>query len=116
MEFNDNKPIYRQITDFAYSQIFTGTWQPSQRIPSVREMTALLGVNSRTVLKALEDLQDAGIIQARRGMGFILASDARERVGHERRREFFEKTLPAFVAEMRLLGIKGAEIAGFLPS
>lgn len=115
MEFNDNKPIYRQIIDFAYSQVLTGTWQPSSKFPSVRELSGKLQVNSRTVLKAMEHLQNAGIIISRRGMGFSLAENARELVEAERRKEFFSTTFPAFVEEMRLLGIKRNEIENQLP-
>ncbi|MDE6811680.1 MAG: GntR family transcriptional regulator, partial [Muribaculaceae bacterium] len=52
MEFNDNKPIYRQIIDHSFVMIMTGAWVPGERIPSVRELSSMLGVNSRTVLKA----------------------------------------------------------------
>lgn len=115
MEFNDNKPIYRQIIDFAYSQIMTDAWPPDQRIPSVRELSMELQVNSRTVLKAMEQLQALGIIVSRRGMGFLLSPDAKDKVAGERRKEFFTTTLPDFITEMRLLGIKREEIDGLLP-
>lgn len=85
MNFTDNKPIYRQIVDFAFNEVTTGHWAPGERIPSVRELSAELGVNSRTVLKAFEDLQDLGLIAPQRGMGFFLAADARQRVTDERR-------------------------------
>lgn len=116
MEFNDNKPIYRQIIDFAYSQIMGDVWIKDRRIPSVRELSMDLQVNSRTVLKAMEHLQNLGIIIARRGMGFTLDSDAKEKVTEERRRDFFATTLPAFVEEMRLLGIRQKDISDYLPS
>lgn len=114
MEFNDNKPIYRQIIDFAYSQVLTGVWEPS-KFPSVRELSGNLQVNSRTVLKAMEHLQNAGIIISRRGMGFSLADNARELVEAERKKEFFSSTLPLFIEEMRLLGISRDEIENLLP-
>lgn len=115
MEFNDNKPIYRQIIDFAYSQIMTDVWLPDRRIPSVRELSVDLQVNSRTVLKAMEHLQGLGIIAVKRGMGFSLSPDAKERVNEERRKEFFSTTLPDFVSQMQLLGIKKDEINDYLP-
>lgn len=115
MEFTDNKPIYRQIIDFAYTQIITGTWLPDQRIPSVRELSVDLQVNSRTVLKAMEHLQSLGIIAVKRGMGFSLSSDAKERVNEERRKEFFTSTLPDFISQMRLLGIKRDDINDYFP-
>ena len=40
MEFSDNKPIYRQIVDYAYNLIIEGAWVPGERIPSVRELSA----------------------------------------------------------------------------
>ena len=116
MEFNDNKPIYRQIIDFAYSQIMGDFWKPDQRIPSVRELSMDLQVNSRTVLKALEHLQNLGIIISRRGMGFILNSEAKKKVVEERRKDFFATTIPALVEEMRLLGIRQKDISEYLPS
>ncbi len=111
MNFTDNKPIYRQIVDFAFNEVSAGRWAPGERIPSVRELSADLGVNSRTVLKAFEDLQDLGLIAPQRGMGFFLAPDARERVTAERRRLFFETTVPGIAAEMQALGITAEQLA-----
>ena len=110
MEFNDNKPIYRQIVDYAFNRIIEGAWPPGEKIPSVRELAADLGVNTRTVLKAMEDLQDADVIEPRRGMGFILADDASDKVTGARRREFFDVTLPALAEEMQRLGITPDEL------
>ncbi len=114
MEFNDNKPIYRQIADYAFNCILERMWLPEERIPSVRELAADLGVNSRTVLKALEYLQNTGVITPRRGMGFILEADAVNKVLSERRREFYQVTVPALREEMRRLNIKPLDLARFL--
>lgn len=110
MEFSDNKPIYRQIADYAFNNIIDGTWPPGEKIPSVRELAANMSVNTRTVLKAMEYLQEAGVISPRRGMGFILTEDAPFQVVRERRREFFESTLPALRKEMERLGISRDEL------
>lgn len=114
MEFNDNKPIYRQILDYAYHHILKGSWPSGEMIPSVRELTALLGVNNRTVLKALDELQNLKVIVPRRGMGYLLAKDGAEIVRNERRREFFQKTIPEIVEEMKILGISPDEVAAIL--
>jgi DNA-binding transcriptional regulator YhcF (GntR family) len=114
MEFNDNKPIYRQIVDHAFNMIIDGKWPPGERIPSVREMSAEMGVNTRTVLKAMEDLQGLEVIESRRGMGFILCQDARLKVTEARRREFFEVTLPAISEEMARLGISKDDLIAHL--
>ncbi|MCM1520926.1 MAG: GntR family transcriptional regulator [Lachnoclostridium sp.] len=105
MDFNNNKPIYRQIVDYSFTLIISGKWLPGERVPSVRELAAELAVNSHTVLKAYEYLQTEGIIYPRRGMGFYLADDAASRVNDARRRDFFDNTLTTLFREMELLGI-----------
>lgn len=110
MEFDDNKPIYRQITDYAFNSIISGRWREGVLIPSVRELSAELGVNARTVLKALEYLQQASIIEPRRGMGFLLSADATARVLAERRKEFYDKLIPSLCDEMKRLDISEQEL------
>lgn len=114
MEFNDNKPIYRQILDYAFNCILTGVWRAGETIPSVRELTCELGVNSRTVLKAFDELQDLRVIESRRGLGFLLAQNGVEIIRRERKRDFFENTLPQIIEEMRILGISPEEVTSML--
>ncbi|MBD5236918.1 MAG: GntR family transcriptional regulator [Bacteroidales bacterium] len=110
IEFSDNKPIYRQIVDHACNLILNGSWEPGSRVPSVRELAADLGVNTRTILKAMEELLDSGVIFSRRGMGYILAEDAPEKVREELRKDFFNTTVSNLKLEMRLLGISPEEL------
>lgn len=105
MEFSDNKPIYRQIVDYAFNCIIGNHWHSGERIPSVRELAIELGVNTRTVLKAMDDLQDLDVIEPRRGLGFILKTDAVDKILEERRNDFFNNALPALIDEARRLGI-----------
>lgn len=110
MEFNSNKPIYRQIIEYCFGRILTGAWVPGERVPSVREMSVELSVNSHTVLKAYEYLQAEGLIASRRGMGFYLDACALGTVNRLRREEFFSTTLVDLAREMDLLGITTAEL------
>ncbi len=110
MEFKPDKPIYRQIIDYAFGCILSGGWRPGEKVPSVRELAVELAVNSHTVLKAYDHLQDNGIIVPKRGMGFYLSIDARDRVNDERRRDFFQSTLTDVFTEMDQLGITIEEV------
>ena len=110
MDFNSNKPIYRQIVDYSFARIIARDWEPGQRVPSVRELATALAVNSHTVLKAYEYLQDEEIIFPRRGLGFFLADDAPQRVNAARKREFFDSTLTELFKEMALLDISIDEV------
>lgn len=105
MDFKADKPIYRQIVEYAYGRILADEWHPGERVPSVRELGATLSVNSHTALKAYEYLTDHGVIAARRGMGYYLEPDAKERVNADRRQCFFDETLSHLFSQMDLLGI-----------
>lgn len=115
MDFHADKPIYQQIVDFAFANILSGQWQGGGRVPSVRDLAAMMSVNSHTALKAYDYLQAHGIINMRRGMGYYLADDARQRVEVERRQEFLTVTAPAFFKQMRLLGLTLDDLAGIEP-
>lgn len=110
MEFNDSKPIYRQIIDLCFENVLSGRWRPDERIPSVRELAIALAVNSHTVLKAMDYLQAHDIIFPRRGMGYYLSADARIKVEEARRQDFFENRLESMFREMDMLGISIDEI------
>lgn len=111
MEFNSNKPIYKQIVDYCTGQILSGAWPPGGRAPSARELAVTLAVNLHTILKAYESLEADGIIFSRRGMGFFVADDAVSRAAGASREEFFSSVLPSLFAEMERLGITPDDIA-----
>lgn len=111
---SSSRPIYQRIVDFAMSRILSGEWSPDRRIPSVRELSVELAVNTHTVLKAFDILSDGGIIASRRGMGYYLTPDARKKVDEARREEFYSSTLPELAATMGELGISTEDLVSHL--
>jgi len=105
MEFNSNKSIYLQICDAISEQILSGALRPDERIPSVREYGAEIGVNPNTVMRSYEKLTGDGIIYNRRGIGYFICPDAQQVVLESQRKEFLEEELPAILRRMELLGI-----------
>ncbi len=105
MDFKTDKPIYRQIVDYCFACILTRKWLPGEKVPSVREMALQMAVNTHTVIKAFDFLQDAGVIYPKRGMGFFLADDAESQVDRIRREQFFSETINHLFSEMDMLGI-----------
>ena len=110
MEFNANKSIYLQICDAICEQILSGTLRPDERIPSVREYGADIGVNPNTVMRSYEKLTGEGVIYNRRGIGYFISPDARDIVMEAQRKEFLENELPAVLKRMELLGISSEEV------
>ena len=105
MEFNSNKPIYLQICDAICEQILSGELRPDERIPSVREYGAEIGVNPNTIMRSYEKLTADGVIYNRRGIGYFTSPDARESVLEIQRKDFMENELPDILKRMALLGI-----------
>ncbi len=63
-EENDS-PIYQQIIDQIKAQVADGALKKGDRLPSVRELSADLGVNMNTVYKAYRELESQGIVRMR---------------------------------------------------
>lgn len=105
MQFDSNRPIYLQILDSICEQILDGKLEPDGRILSVREYGAQLGVNPNTIMRSYERLTNDGIIYNKRGLGYFIAPDARDKVLDIKRKEFMENVFPKIRRQMQLLGI-----------
>ncbi|MBP3298684.1 MAG: GntR family transcriptional regulator [Muribaculaceae bacterium] len=110
MKFTPDKPIYRQIIDYAFAAIQSGKWKPGDKIPSVRELAAQMDVNAHTVLKAYDYLTAHGIISVKRGMGYFLSDKALHKVNAERCEYFFDHTLQEMFRQMTLLDIDISDV------
>ena len=56
MNFAAEKPIYLQIVDVIADRILSGDLRGGDRIPSVREYGADIGVNPNTMMRSYEKL------------------------------------------------------------
>ena len=110
MDFRKQKAIYLQIADHLSEQVLQGALTPDDRMPSVRDMAASMGVNPNTVVRSFDYLQQEEIIYQRRGVGYFVSPDAKEKVLAEQRREFLEEELPLIRQKMQVLGIDLKEI------
>lgn len=110
MEFDSNKAIYLQIADAICERVLSGELKPEDRIPSVREYGASIGVNPNTVMRSYEKLTDQGVIYNKRGIGYFISNDAKAIVLENERKEFLENELPAVIKKMELLGLDPKEL------
>ncbi len=61
--------LYEQVAAEIRRAIAEGEAKPGERLPAARDLAAVLGVNTNTVLRALRQLRDEGLLAFRRGRG-----------------------------------------------
>ena len=105
MAFSNDKAIYLQMADRLSDEILAGTYKAFDRIPSVREYAARLGVNANTAVKAYDQLSQEGVIFNKRGLGYFVAEDAYRHIKQTRRQLFLKTVLPELHRQMKLLDI-----------
>ena len=110
MNFNDNQAIYLQIADYICEQILLEKWPAEERIPSVRDLAALMEVNPNTVMRTYDFLQQKSIIYNKRGIGYFADQQANDRIRTYRKERFLESELPEFFRTLYLLDISVEEI------
>ncbi|MEN8122681.1 MAG: GntR family transcriptional regulator [Bacteroidota bacterium] len=110
MEFKSSKGIFLQIADNLCNKILEENMKPGERIVSVRELAAELEVNRNTVMRTYTFLQEEGIIQNKRGIGFFVADDAVKLINKKAKNEFFENELPAFIKKVKLLKLNSKDL------
>ncbi len=74
------KPIYEQLIEGIEREIVTGLVKEMEQLPSIRELSARLGVNPNTIAKAFLELDRCGIILSTPGRGCFVAPGAKERI------------------------------------
>jgi len=110
MDFKSKKAIYLQIADYVCEQILTKQWSEQQKIPSIRELAVSMEVNPNTVVRSYAFLEDQGVIEMKRGVGYFIAPKALKKVIDLLRAEFINEDLPQVFKTMRLLEIDFGEL------
>ena len=84
----DPTPLYAQLERALRAAIAVGRLRPGDQLPTVRQLAVDLRVNANTVARVYLDLERAGVLETRRGVGSFVrapAAAARPREEHDRR-------------------------------
>jgi GntR family transcriptional regulator len=69
----DPTDLYEQVAAEIRRAIADGEAKPGERLPPAKDLAAILGVNTNTVLRSLRLLRDEGLLEFRRGRGISVA-------------------------------------------
>jgi GntR family transcriptional regulator len=96
IDTRDRTPIYTQLERGLRAAIAAGRLRLGEQLPTVRQLAVELRINANTVARVYSELERAGVLETRRGVGsFVSATPDRARPPRER-----DRRLRAFVTRL----------------
>jgi GntR family transcriptional regulator len=74
IDLESGVPIYMQLVDRIRQMVATGSLQPGQQLPTMRQLATDLRINYNTVGRAYLLLEQEGLISTQQGRGTYIAS------------------------------------------
>lgn len=102
-------PLYRQLLQQMRERILGGQLTAGTRLPSVRELSAQVGINPLTVAKVYQFLERDGLVESRRGLGTYVVEGVKV-LSPAERRDRLEPILRQVVAEALHLQVSEADL------
>ncbi len=107
LNYRDARPIYVQIIDGLREQIIGGVLRSGDKLPSVRELAAMLTINPNTIQRSYRQLESEGWIATIPGKGcFVCGGEGLQDRERERLFVVFDETTASLMA----LGASSGEL------
>lgn len=116
IDARDPTPLYAQLERAIRFAVMTGRIGVGDQLPTVRQLAVELKINANTVAKVYAELERAGVVETRRGVGtFVRALSLQHRMGavvrRGREQEGRLRSLTErFLADAHALGFSPAEV------
>ncbi|MEW6567319.1 MAG: GntR family transcriptional regulator [Chloroflexota bacterium] len=110
LDFRSHVPIYLQIVERIKSLVATGSLQPGDQLPTVRQLAADLRVNFNTVARAYRILDQAGLISTQQGRGTYVLEALPPGQAERLRRLTLRGLVRSFLMDTARLGFSPAEV------
>ncbi|MDO5027710.1 MAG: GntR family transcriptional regulator [Bacillota bacterium] len=78
LDFASKIPIYQQIVDQTKGALAKGYFQEGDQLPSVRDLSKDLLVNTSTITRAYKEMENLGLIQTVVGKGTFISLDQKK--------------------------------------
>jgi GntR family transcriptional regulator len=87
---DDPLDLHEQVAGDIRRAIADGEAKPGERLPPAKDLAHVLGVNTNTVLRALRELRDEGLLEFRRGRGITVTGTPQQGAVVERAKELLQ--------------------------
>ena len=111
-EFDNDKPIYKQLVDHMKVSIVTGIYKPGDKLASVRDLATEIKINPNTIQRALQELEDEKLIITKRTLGKFITEDSK--TIEKYKKELANSTMDRFISEISKLNISNKEIIDYI--
>lgn len=110
--FDNNIPIYIQVLEYIKIYIISGTFKCGEKLPSVRDFALTFKVNPNTMQKALQELENAGLIYTERTNGKYVTKD--NKIIEKLKDEYALTLAKSYFEGMKRIGLGKAESIKYL--
>ena len=108
---DDPLPLYAQLERAIRGAIASGRLREGDQLPTVRQLAVDLRINANTVARVYLELERAGVVGTRRGVGTFVRPRAKTIAGEKEGREAVLKSLARrFLAEANALGFSSEDV------
>ena len=108
IKFSNDKPIFIQLAELIKSEIMSKKYLTGEKLPSVREFAFEFQVNPNTVQKALQVLEDSGLIFTDRTNGKFVSNNQNQLKNHKSKA--IKQEIDFFFEKMKSFGLTPSEI------
>lgn len=102
-------PIYEQVANRIKAEVASGALKAGDMLPSVRSLSAELGISALTVKKAYDRLEEEGVLVTVHGKGSFVSEKNADLIDENRKREA-ENILAGAIERTRSAGYSNEEI------
>jgi len=114
LEPRDPTPIYAQLDRGLRAAIATGRLRAGDQLPTVRQLAVELQVNANTVARVYAELERAGVLETRRGVGSFVAAASHDARPADAKARALRAFATRVLADAAAAGFSGDEVVAAL--
>ncbi|WP_423364405.1 GntR family transcriptional regulator [Mycoplasma sp. P36-A1] len=104
----NNSPVYLDIVNNIIQLIMNGTFKGNEKLPSIRNLSQILGINHNTVQKAYVELENRGYIYSLVGKGMFVQDNLDDLILNETNNLL--KEMKNYILKLKLTGISKKDL------